>query len=146
MIAAQLKVSVESWDDYGQREQTRREHVAELQGGLELTPLAVVDYRRFLYQLADLAQQINRGIVLAEALVEMLRQQHIIVPAVDVIERMCSEALTCGTRQTYEALAAPLSENHQRALDGLLTLRTGTKGSWLIWLRQPPGHRSQSMC
>ena len=27
MVAAQLKVPVESWEEYGQREQTRREHL-----------------------------------------------------------------------------------------------------------------------
>ena len=31
LVADQLKVSVESWDEYGQREQTRREHLVELQ-------------------------------------------------------------------------------------------------------------------
>ena len=31
LIADQLKVGVESWDEYGQREQTRREHLIELQ-------------------------------------------------------------------------------------------------------------------
>jgi TnpA family transposase len=31
LVADQLKVGVESWDDYGQREQTRREHLVELQ-------------------------------------------------------------------------------------------------------------------
>ena len=40
----------------------------------------------------------DRGIMLAEALIEMLRQQRIILPAIDVIERVCSEALTLGTR------------------------------------------------
>lgn len=77
--------------------------------------------------------------MLAEALVEMLRQQRIILPAVDVIARMCSEAVTRGTRQVYEALTAPLADHHRRALDGLLAIREGTKGSGLTWLRQPPG-------
>ena len=31
LIADQLKVGVESWGEYGQREQTRREHLIELQ-------------------------------------------------------------------------------------------------------------------
>ena len=31
MVAAQLKMPVESWSEYGQREQTRREHLVELQ-------------------------------------------------------------------------------------------------------------------
>jgi hypothetical protein len=30
LVADQLKVSVESWGEYGQREQTRREHLVEL--------------------------------------------------------------------------------------------------------------------
>ncbi|ECS3033321.1 hypothetical protein A3Y79_25070, partial [Salmonella enterica subsp. enterica serovar Typhimurium] len=29
MVAAQLKMPVESWSEYGQREQTRREHLVE---------------------------------------------------------------------------------------------------------------------
>ena len=110
-----------------------------MQAWLNLTPSPVPTTGRFVHQLAELAQQTDRGIVLAEALVELLRQQRIILPALDVIERVCSEALTRGTRQVYEALTAPLSDHHRRALDGLLTMREGTKGSGLIWLRQPPG-------
>ena len=137
--ADQLRVSPDGWNEYGRRDQTRREHLLELQTWLKLAPFAVSDYRHFVHQLAELAQQTDRGIVLAEALVELLRQQRIILPAVDVIERVCSEALTRGTRQVYEALSAPLGDFHRRALDGLLSIREGTKGSGLIWLRQPPG-------
>ena len=138
-VGLQLRIDPDIWPQYAQRPETRREHLAELQAWLNLTPFVITDYRRFVHQLAELAQQTDRGIVLAEALVELLRQQRIIMPAVDVIERVCSEALTRGTRQVYEALTAPLSDHHRRALDGLLTLREGTKGSGLIWLRQPPG-------
>ncbi len=58
-----------------------------------------------------------------------LRFPGIILPALDVIERVCSEALTCGTRQVYEALTAPLADHHRRVLDALLAIREGTKGS-----------------
>ena len=95
--------------------------------------------RGFVHQLAELAQQTDRGIVLAETLVEMLRQQHIILPAIDVIDRVCSEALTHGTRLVHTALTAPLTDRHRRVLDGFLVIREGSKGSGLIWLRQPPG-------
>jgi len=138
-VVQQLKVQAESWEDYGQREQTRREHLAELQAWLNLTPFSVSDYRRLVHSLTELAQQTDRGIVLAQALVELLRQQRIILPALDVIDRVCSEALTCGTRLLYEALTAPLADHHRRALDDLLAIREGTKGSSLIWLRQSPG-------
>ena len=71
LVADQLKVPPEGWDDYGRRDQTRREHQAELQAWLNLSPFAIADYRRFVHQLAELAQQTDRGIVLAEALVEL---------------------------------------------------------------------------
>jgi len=109
-----LRIDPDIWPQYAQRPETRREHLAELQAWLNLKPFAIADYRRFVYQLAELAQQTDRGIVLAETLVELLRQQRIIMPAVDVIERVCSEALTRGTRQVYEALTAPLSDHHRR--------------------------------
>ena len=97
-IAEQLGVGVESWEAYGRREQTRREHLAELQAWLNLTPFSAADYRRSVRQLCELARQTDRGIVLPEALIELLRQGGIIVPALEVIERVCSEALTRGTR------------------------------------------------
>ena len=95
-----------------------------------------------------MARQTDRGIILAETLIGLLRQQRTLVPTVDVIERVCSEALTRGTRQVYEALTSPLSDRHRNALDGLLTsgFLTSREGaretdliSSLFWLRQPPG-------
>lgn len=139
IVGSQLRIDPDVWPKYAQRQETRREHLLELQAWLKLTPFTVADYRHFGHQLADLAQQTDRGIVLAEALVELLRQQRIILPTIDVIERVCSEALTRGSRKIYSALSAPLDDFHRRALDGLLAIREGTKGSGLIWLRQPPG-------
>jgi hypothetical protein len=139
IVGRQLNIEPNVWPQYAQRPETRREHLAELQAWLNLTPFSVSDYRHLVYQLAELARKTDRGIVLAETLVELLREQRIVLPALDVIERLCSEALTRGTRQVYEALTAPLADYHRRALDGLLAIRDGSKGSALIWLRQPPG-------
>ena len=139
IVGRQLCIEPDIWPQYAQRPETRREHLAELQAWLNLTPFSIADYRRFVRQLAELAQQTDRGIVLAELLVETLRQQRIIMPPIDVIERVCSEALTRGTRKVYEALTAPLSDHHRCALDGLLMVCEDTKGSGLIWLRQSPG-------
>ena len=139
LVGRQLHIEPDVWSLYAQRAQTRREHLAELQGWLNLRLFSTADYRRFTQQLAELTQQTDRRIVIAEKLVETMRQQRIILPAVDVIERLCSEALALGTRHIYQALTASLSDRHRSALDRLLTLREGTKGSGLIWLRQPPG-------
>jgi len=143
IVGRQLHIAPNVWSQYAQRPETRREHLAELQAWLSLTPFAIGDYRRFVHDLAELARQTDRGIVLAETLIGLLRQQRILVPTVDVIERVCSEALTRGTRQVYEALTSPLSDRHRNALDGLLTSREGAREtnliSSLVWLRQPPG-------
>lgn len=142
-VSNQLYVEPDIWPQYALRPETRREHLAELAAWLNLTSFAIADYRRFVQELAEVAQQTDRGIVLAETLISWLRQQRIILPPVDVIERVCSEALTRGTRQVYEALTSTLSDQHRQALDRLLSPREGKevrgKESTLIWLRQPPG-------
>lgn len=139
IIGRQLHIDPEVWSQYAKRAETRREHLAELQSWLALSTFGLTNFRSAVNELVELAQRTDRGIVLAEALVEQLRLQHIIIPPVDVLERVCSEAIVRGTRKVYEALTSPLSNSNRRVLDGLLTLSEGTKGSSLIWLRQPPG-------
>jgi|GEM_PF-940901 len=75
MVAAQLKVPVESWDGYGQREQTRREHLVELQTVFGFKSFTMSHYRQAVHTLTELALQTDKGIVLASTLVENLRRQ-----------------------------------------------------------------------
>ena len=138
-ISRQLRLDPALWRGYAQRPETRREHLAELQAWLNLRMFTLADYRRVIPPLAELARQTDRGLVLAEALVGWLREQRIILPALDVIERACGEALSRGTRQVYATLNEPLSEPHRLALEALLAVRAGSKNSGLTWLRQPPG-------
>jgi TnpA family transposase len=57
LVGRQLHIEPDVWPQYAQRAQTRREHLAELQAWLNLTLFSVADYRRFIHQLAELAQQ-----------------------------------------------------------------------------------------
>ena len=139
LVGEQLRVDPAVWSQYAQRAETRREHLTELLVWLNISQFRLGHYRRFVHQLALLARQTDRGIVLAAALVEMFRQEHVIMPSLDVIDRICGEALTRGTRHVYIALTSELEARHVLALDGLLVARTGTKTSVLTWLRQPPG-------
>jgi TnpA family transposase len=139
IVANQLRIEPEIWSQYAKRSETRREHLADLQTWLGLSSFSVADFRHFVRELTELAQQTDRGIVIAEALIDLLRQQRIIIPALDVIERVCGEALTRGTRQIYRALTSLLNDHHLRSLDSLLMTRNDTKVSVLVWLRQPSG-------
>ncbi|MGD2092023.1 MAG: Tn3 family transposase [Candidatus Aminicenantes bacterium] len=138
-VSLQLHIDPNNWYQYAKRPETRREHLAELQVYLNLKPFSADDYRDFVHQLCNLSKQTDRGIVLAEALLDIMRHKRIIIPSIDVIERICSEALTMGTRQVYENLSSSLSGQNKEALDGLLIMRDRKKVSGLIWMRLPPG-------
>ncbi|HCM4348587.1 TPA: Tn3 family transposase [Klebsiella pneumoniae] len=138
MVAAQLKVPVESWNDYGQREQTRREHLVELQTVFGFKPFTMSHYRQAVHTLTELALQTDKGIVLASTLVENLRRQSIILPAMNAIERASAEAITRANRRIYAALTDSLLSLHRQRLDELLKRKDGSKLTWLAWLRQSP--------
>ncbi|HRF74657.1 MAG: Transposase, TnpA family [Candidatus Accumulibacter phosphatis] len=138
IVAAQLKVPVESWDEYGQREQTRREHLVELQTVFGFKPFTMSHYRQAVHTLTELALQTDKGMVLASALVESLRRQVIILPAMNAIERASAEAITRANRRIFAALTDSLSAAHRQRLDELLKRKEGSKTTWLAWLRQSP--------
>ena len=138
MVAAQLKVPVESWNHYGQREQTRREHLVELQTVFGFKPFTMSHYRQAVHTLTELALQTDKGIVLASTLVENLRRQSIILPAMNAIERASAEAITRANRSIHAALADSLIPVHRQCLDELLKRKDGSKMTWLAWLRQSP--------
>jgi TnpA family transposase len=138
LVADQLKVGVESWQEYGQREQTRREHLVELQAAFGFQPFTMSHYRQAVHTLTKLAMQTDKGIVLASALIEHLRRQSVILPALNAIERASAEAITRANRRIYAILSDPLTDVHRRRLDDLLKRRDNGKTTWLTWLRQSP--------
>ena len=125
LVAKQLKVSAEIWADYGQREQTRREHLVELQKVFGFKTLTTSHYQQSVHTLTELALQTDKGIVLASSLVDDLRQQSIILPAMYAMERICAEAVTLANRRIYATLTDPLSSDRRQRLDKLLERRDG---------------------
>lgn len=137
---------MESWNDYGQREQTRREHLVELQTVFGFKPFTMSHYRQAVHTLTELALQTDKGIVLASTLVENLRRQSIILPAMNAIERASAEAITRANRSIHAALADSLIPVHRQRLDELLKRKDGSKMTWLAWLRQSPPSRTRATC
>lgn len=138
LVSSQIKVPVKNWNEYGQREQTRREHLVELQAVFGFKPFTMSHYRQAVYKLTELALQTDKGIVLAGALIENLRRQAIILPAMNAIERASAEAITRANRLIYTALTDSLSAVHRQRLDELLKRKESNKTTWLAWLRQLP--------
>jgi TnpA family transposase len=137
LVAAQLKVPVEKWADYGDRDQTRREHLVELQAVFGFKPFTANHHRQTVEDLAETALQTDNGVVLAGARIEKLRRQAIVLPALSAIERACAEAVTRANRRIYN-LNNALSPAHRQSLDDLLKRMDGSKTTRLAWLRQSP--------
>jgi TnpA family transposase len=138
LAADQLRAAPDSWETYGQREQTRREHLVELQTTFGFQTFSAHNHRQAVQTLTELAMQTDKGIVLAGALIEHLRRKSVILPVIDTIERICSEAITRANRHLHAALADPLSEEHRKRLDDLLRRRENGRTTRLAWLRQSP--------
>jgi TnpA family transposase len=139
LVARQLQVSPERWAEYGERDQTRREHLAELQAVFGFRSFTMRHHRSAVHDLDDLAWQTDKGVMLAGALVANLRRQSILLPSLKVIERICAEATTRATRRIHTALTEALTPQQRCQLDALLSLRENSKVSTLVWLRQSPG-------
>lgn len=137
LVAAQLKVSAEAWENYGKRSETHREHALALQSIFDFHSFTARHYRNSVHFLHDLAWQTDKGIVLAAALVDHLRHERVLLPSLNVIERICAESITQANRKIYSALTDPLSPEQRKKLDLLLKQKEGNK-TWLFWLRQTP--------
>lgn len=122
-VAKQVQAEPASWAKYGERDVTRREHAQELRTYLQLAPFGLSDFRALVRELTELAQQTDKGLLLAGQALESLRQKRRILPALSVIDRACSEAIARANRRVYRALVEPLTDSHRAKLDELLKLK-----------------------
>lgn len=97
----------------------------------------VDDHPVAVESLVELATRTDRGVVLAEAFVEGLREQNVLLPTVTVIERICAEAVTRANRRIYATLTGSLTDDHRQRLDALLQRKDNSPATWLGWLPQP---------
>lgn len=64
-VAKQVQADPASWLKYGERDVTRREHAQELRTYLQLAPFGLSDFRALVRELTELAQQTDKGLLLA---------------------------------------------------------------------------------
>jgi TnpA family transposase len=138
-LARQLEITPAVWAEYASRDETRREHALELQAAWGLRPFTVSAYRGLRGWLTELALRTHKPLALAEQLIERLRSDKIIVPPIQVIDRLCGEASARGTRTLYRTLTDALDESARSRLDALLISLPNSRTIVLTWLRQPPG-------
>ncbi|HAT2642051.1 TPA: Tn3 family transposase, partial [Serratia marcescens] len=138
-IASRLKLTGDLWPAYlSGRDTTRREHLTELYRYLGVKAFTGKIQQDGITHLLSMATRTDKGILLAEELLVWLRQNNVIIPAIDVVERTCAEAMAGGDKIVFQTLNAPLTPAHRDALDRLLE-SSDNQPSRLTWLLQPPG-------
>ena len=119
-VAAQLGTPATAFADYARRDQTRREHAAELQAILGLRSFRLGDWRDCLRVGADAAWSTDRGEPIVQAMLTHLRVRGVLVPDAAVLERIGLAARARARQRTFKALVDGITAAEQVALDGLL--------------------------
>ncbi len=135
-IAAQLGMRAEDLDGYAVREETRREHIAEIRriyGYRMFSGRCTRDLKVWLENEVEAARS-NEG--LARQFVEECRRRQVILPGLSVLERLCAGALVAAERRIETRIAAGLDDAMRMRLDRLLTEEVDGGVSRFVWLRR----------
>ena len=137
-IARQLGVNPAAFARYCQRDQTRREQLAELMGQLGYRSFDRASFRHYMAWLTPIAQNIRRPDLLVEMLLEELRRHRILIPTRSTLELLVHQTRSRAERMLYRALTNGLTDAQGGVLDTLLNQKPEAATSWMGWLRQLP--------
>jgi hypothetical protein len=137
-VADQIGVAPAVFADYAHRDQTRREHAAELQVALGLRRFGLPDWRTCIRAGADAAWATDRGEPIVRSMLEPLRVARVLIPAATVLERIGLIARVRARKRAFEELAAGLTDGDRARLDRLLVNDPEVRRSRFAWLRDHP--------
>lgn len=138
-VAEQLGVPPAAFAAYAARDQTRREHAAELLATLRLRSFRLADWRACLRVGAEAAWAADRGEPIVGAMLAHLRAEGVVVPGAAVLERIGLAARARARRLAFARLAEGMGDAERVALDALLVPDPALRGrSRFAWLRDAP--------
>jgi len=137
-IAEQIGLDHNLMHDYARREKTRREHLVELENSFGYRTITKKDYRALAAALMPAALQTENVEALIPELLEIFRRRHILIPVPATVERIALDCLNQARRTVCRKLTAGLTREQRAGLDQLLTIKPGTRMSYIAWLRLPP--------
>lgn len=135
-VAGQVGVGAASLAEYTNRDQTRSDHVSDVERHLGFRRADRGDLKSFSDWLVERALEHDRPSVLFRLACEHLRSEQIVRPAVTTVERAVVSARQRATNQTYIRLAPQLDQQRRDGLSELLTVDSGLGVTPWIWLRR----------
>lgn len=137
-IAEQIDVDPRLFVLYATREETRREHITHLQRYLELRTATAEDRRAALRAGIEAASQTDKGVPIAKAIIASFRERRVLLPVMNMIERMGLAARAVARRRAESALIADLDNDQLESLDNLLDVDPAIRQTRFHWLRSAP--------
>lgn len=135
-LSQQLDTSPEVLVEYGQRAQTRTEHLRQIQNHLGFRTLTPIDLEALKEWLVARALEHDKPSLLFQLAAQRLYRHRIVRPAVTTMERAIAAARSQAAIATFETLQNLLTPENRQFLDGLLLLDEGLGDLPLSWLRR----------
>jgi TnpA family transposase len=138
-IASQVGAAPDDLRGYADRDETRREHLAEVMREYGFAAFGVRAYRTFSGWLTEQARGTDHGMALVTMLVGEIRRHRTVVPELPVVERLVLTSRARARRDAHAALSADLTPEQRTKLDRLLDVRPESRQTYLGWVRQSLG-------
>ena len=142
-VAAQIGDDPKAFEEYAQRQQTRRAHLGELQAYLDVRAFRREDYRAVAHVAIEQATGSDRGDAIVSAIIEHLRQRRILLPAAVTLEKIALAARALARKRAHKSLADGLSPETIAKLEALLTVDDDQGRTPFAWLREWPEKPTQ---
>ena len=137
-IADQLSIKPESLNTYARREETRWEHLGELQEYLGIRPFRREDYRATARAALVEAIGSDRADAIVTALIGHLRERGILLPAPTILERIGLAARARARKRAHKNLVEGLEHETIAGLEALIAVGDAQGRTPLAWLREWP--------
>ena len=137
-IASQIGVGPETFAAYAHREETRWEHLGELQAYLGVRSFRREDYRAVANAALEEATGTDRGDAIAAAMINHLRRQSILLPASVTLEKIGLAARARARKRAHKNLIEGLEHETIAGLEALIAVGDDQDRTPLTWLREWP--------
>lgn len=136
-IANQLSItpSLEFIKYYGDRKQTRTDHLVIIQNYLGFQKATQKDLDKLLKWLVERALEHDKPTLLFQMACEKLYSEKIIRPGITILERMVISARQQAQLETYQKLQFLLTPDIKLFLDNILSIDEEKGYTLLFWLR-----------
>lgn len=140
-ISEQIKVSPTELEFYGQRENTRLEHLQEIREIYGFKSYTHEDSKSLIQNLLPYAIENDNVINLMKLTINQIKMQKIILPGITTIEKVVSEVISKADQEFITMVNDSITSEQKHKLDMLIDSKEDGKTK-LGWLKEDQGHSS----